>query len=125
MTNFHQRMYATRAFYLLSLFALFAACAQFGVPSPKNTEQNIAYTYAGFTAAYKTVGDLRMQNSITSAQRDDAIKQLDLGSDALGIARAAWTTGNVTGTETGLKQAQSILLALQSVLQSYANKGKQ
>lgn len=118
--NFHHKLYMPRIVFVAFIFSLMTACAQFGVPKPQNTEQSMAYTYAGFTAAYQTIGDLRMQRTITSEKRTELVTQVDQGYTALLLADDALTVGNVAGAKQGLDQAKAILATLTVILNEYA-----
>lgn len=111
------------AFVVLFLAATFlSSCASMGVPAPRSVEQSIAYTQGGLTTAYQTVGDLVVQGSMTIEQRDKVVARLDEAYTMLKAAKAANKADDKIEAANILQQAQSILTAMQSVLQSWGKK---
>jgi hypothetical protein len=99
----------------IGVFLMLSGCVP-GMERPETLKQQIAYVEGGLTAAYTTIGDLKVRGRIDAVKRDKLVEQADTVGAALDASRAALTTGDTSTAIGKLETARAALLALEGVL---------
>lgn len=100
-------------YLLLWCVAVILGCS--GV-QPQTFRQQVAYVEGGLTAAYQTIGQLKVSQRIDAVKRDKLVAQADTVSTSLDAVYVALAAGNQDAAANSLILARSALLALQQAL---------
>ena len=105
------------AYWLLFVLALSIpyGCSQF--VQPTSFRQQVAYVEGGLTAAYQTIGQLKVSGRITAEGRNKLVEQADVVGSALDATYAALAAGNEGQAANSLQIARTALIALQKALE--------
>ena len=107
-----------RAYYLISLIAILAACAQLGLAPAQSFDQKLAYAYGAHTAVLKATTSALKAKSLSSADAEHVATLADQSRQLLDAAKVASTGGDVTTATGRLLLATQILEQLQVYLRS-------
>jgi hypothetical protein len=102
--------------YLIFAACLLTACASLGLVAPKTFDQQLAYGYGGVDSALVTINAATRSGLLSSTKATQANTMTLAVKTSLDAARAAETSGNVTGAANDLALATAALTALQTFL---------
>lgn len=111
-----------------TLFAVFlvlalASCASF--TKPRDTRDNLAYAWAGYTATVKTLTVFVRNGALSKAQVRKIQPDLQDARDALNTANLLLDAGQVTDAQNNIDMANKILILLKRLIEAEKAKNAQ
>ena len=108
----------SKAFVLLLLTIMVAACGTGGIVKPQNFEQQLAYAYGTHTAVLQAAANAVSYGAMSSKDGEHVLKLADETYLLLSSAKVAVGVGDVTTAQGQLTLATNILTQLQAYLNS-------
>jgi len=113
---FHmKRPFNFRTVLAFLAMAVLAACAQLGLQKPQSAEDSLQYARSIASGVYKTIGDLKAQNQITTEQGNAYFRQAETFENTLNTA-APLLANRPADAQAMVNTALAGLLALRDEL---------
>lgn len=103
--------------FLVLCLAVLSACAQLGLQAPETFNERLAVGVSSVTQVRLTAANLLNQKTISKEDAENVMKQTDMASDALRIARSVSVT-DPAAADAKLRATVAALTALQTYLAS-------
>lgn len=107
-------MRAVPIYWAYLLLALLVGCTS--LEKPETFSEQLAYSEAGLTATYQTIGELKTSGKISAGKRDELVASADAVGAALDASRLALGLGDLSTASAKLRLAQDSLRLLQATL---------